>query len=160
MSGALAPLAALFAGSARIAVLGVGSELRRDDFAGMYAARLLAPMACERLLVAEGSTAPENCVGLLRAFAPDAVVVLDAARMGLKPGDYALLSPERITGATFSTHMLPLPVTLSYLEAACGCQSAYVGIEPADTGQGIGMDERVSAGAQAMAEELALLLGA
>lgn len=144
----------------RTVILGVGSELRRDDFAGMYAAELLAARADGvRLLVLGGGAAPENFTGPVRDFAPDAVIVLDAARLGKTPGDYAVLDPEQITGLTFSTHMLPLPVMLSYLERACGCATAYVGIEPASTAQGIGLDPRVRAGAERLAEELAAAAG-
>lgn len=145
--------------AARTVVLGVGSELREDDFAGSYAARLLAAHADGRsLLTVEGGTAPENFTGVIRAFAPDAVIVLDAAEMGIAPGEYRVLDPKQITGMTFSTHMLPLPVMLSYLEAACGCVSAYVGIQPVSVGQGIGMDKSVRAGAERLAAELAAAL--
>ena len=74
------------------------------------------------------------------------VLVIDAARMGKAPGEYGLLKPSEISGATFSTHMLPLPVTLSYLEYSCGCTTAYLGIEPATTEQGIGLSPAVKAG--------------
>lgn len=137
---------------ARTVILGVGSELRQDDFAGAYLARLVAERADgEHLLAVDGSTAPENCTGVIRAFRPDAVIVVDAARMGASPGQYALLDADEITGATFSTHMLPLPLTLAYLEAACGCAVAYVGIEPASTDVGVGMDKRVRAGVERLA---------
>jgi len=156
----LEALRALLPPHARTAVLGVGSELRRDDFAGSYAARLLGACADGKTFLAvEGGIAPENVTGVLRAFAPDAILVLDAAEMHAQPGTFALLRPEDITGATFSTHMLPLPVTLSYVEAACGCTTAYVGIQPVSTGQGIGMDARVRAGAEQLARGIAALLG-
>jgi len=150
-----AQLAPLLPPNARTVILGVGSELRRDDFAGAYLARLVAKRAdAEHLLAVDGSTAPENCTGLIRAFRPDAVIVVDAARMNASPGEYALLDEREITGATFSTHMLPLPFTLSYLTAACGCAVAYVGVEPASTELGIGMDERVRLGVERLAAEL------
>lgn len=142
----------------RAALLGVGAELRQDDYAGMYLAGLLKPYGSGSLLVVEGSTAPESCTGPIRRFAPGAVIVFDAARMGKTPGDCALLRPEEITGATFATHMLPLPITLSYLEACCGCTTAYVGIEPASIAQGIGMDRRVRAGVEQLAAALIAVL--
>lgn len=140
--------------NARAALFGIGAVLREDDYAGMYLMSLLAPIAGEDLLLVEGSTAPESCTGVIRSFKPDTVIVFDAARMGRQPGDYSVLSPDEISGATFSTHMLPLPVTLSYLEASCGCITAYVGIEPCSTGQGIGMDPHVKAGVERLAKEL------
>lgn len=142
----------------RAALLCVGSELREDDYAGMYLASLLMERSKGDLLVVEGGAAPESCTGPIRNFAPDAVIVFDAAWMGLEPGEYNLIPPEDVGGNTFSTHMLPLPVTLSYLEMACGCVTAYVGIQPQSTGQGIGMEPRVRAGVERLAEELAAIL--
>lgn len=160
MRTAVAALRPLLPPHARTAVLGVGAELRRDDYAGTYAAHLLSTCADGKtFLTVEGGTAPENFVGVIRSFAPDAVIVIDAAGMNTEPGTYALLRPEEITGATFSTHMLPLPVTLSYVETSCGCMTAYVGIQPVSVEQGIGMDERVRAGAERLAREIAELMG-
>lgn len=140
---------------ARTAVLGVGSELRHDDYAGSYAARQLAACADGKTFIAvEGGAAPENLTGVLRAFAPDAVIVIDAADLHAEPGTCALLRPEEITGATFSTHMLPLPVTLSYVEACCGCTTAYVGVQPASVGLGLGMDARVQQGVDRLVRQI------
>ena len=160
MGGMLELLRPLLPPQSRAALLCVGSELREDDYAGMYLSTLLAKRRVEGLLVVEGFTAPESCTGPIRDFKPDAVIVFDAAWMGKKPGEYALLSPQEITGATFSTHMLPLPVTLSYLEMTCGCKTAYVGIQPRSIGQGIGMDPAVKAGVERLALELGALLEA
>ncbi len=158
---ALDALAPLLRPNARAAILAVGSRLNSDDYAGMAVAELLKPLSDgQTLWIAEGSTAPENCVGELRAFSPDAVIVIDAARMGKAPGEYALLSPAQITGATFSTHMLPLPVTLSYLEAACGSRTAYIGIEPRSTAQGLAMCIEVQQGVRRLAQELEALIRA
>ena len=159
MTAPLRALAPLLAQSRRVAILAVGSRLNGDDYAGMAAGELLKPMEDgQRLLIAQGSNAPENCTGQIRAFRPDAVLVLDAAHMEKSPGEYALLRPEEITGATFSTHMLPLPVTLNYLEAACGCRTAYIGIQPRTLEQGIGMGAQVEAGVRQLAAERTELL--
>ena len=159
MSADLHTLAPLLAQSHRVAILAVGSRLNGDDYAGMAVGALLKPMEDgQTLLIAEGSNAPENCTGQIRGFQPDAVIVIDAARMGKTPGEYAILRPEEITGATFSTHMLPLPVTLNYLETTCGCVTAYIGIEPRSVEQGIGMCTEVEAGVRKLAAELAEML--
>jgi len=56
--------------------------------------------------------------------------------------------------------MLPLPMLLSYLKLACGCQACLVGIQPATTEQGIGMSPRVMEGAELLAEMLEQVLTA
>lgn len=152
----MAALGPLLPPRARTVILGVGSYLRRDDYAGMAAAEALAPLSDgRRILILGGGAAPENFTGQIRAFAPDALIVIDAAFIGLAPGEYALIDPARITGATFSTHMLPLPVTLSYLEASCGCTSAYIGIEPVSVDPGTGLSAPVRSGVSRLARELA-----
>ncbi len=155
MEKQLAALSPLF--NLRVAIFGVGARLRMDDYAGMAAIDALVSrnIASDRLLLVSGGSAPENLTGVIRAFKPDVVIVIDAAEIGLTPGEYRVLDPERIAGATFCTHMLPLPVTLHYLEQTCGCQSAYIGIQPASTEQGIGLSAKVEAGVARLAEEIA-----
>jgi hydrogenase 3 maturation protease len=68
----------------RVAVVGVGHELRGDDAAGVIAARLLKAVLADDdpVLVVEGGSAPENHTGPLRRFAPDLVLLVDTAQMG------------------------------------------------------------------------------
>ena len=48
--------------------------------------------------------------------------------------------------------------TLSYLEQSCGCETAYLGIEPVSTEQGIGLSPAVKAGVKQLIGELSRLL--
>ena len=144
-----------FATSARICLLGVGTELCQDDAAGLHlidrlSERLQLPLceATERLLLISGGPAPENFTGVIRAFRPDLLVVADAAFLELPAGSIQLLPEERAAGLSFSTHMLPLPMMLSYLKLECHCAVSLVGIQPASTGQGIGMSQRVLDGVE------------
>lgn len=118
-------------------MLGVGSELRGDDVAGVLVARRLAAFCAARprlrrglrLAAFDGGAAPENLTGELARFAPDLVVLVDAAFLGEAPGTVAVIPPERIAGATFSTHMLPAPFLLDYLRERTGCRSVVLGIQ-------------------------------
>ena len=83
---------------------------------------------------------------MIRDFAPELIVVVDAAYLELPAGSIQILPEERAAGLSFSTHMLPLPLLLSYLKLACGCQTCLIGIQPATTEQGIGVSERVLEG--------------
>lgn len=159
MTGSLDKLRGLLPPAKRTVLLGVGSRLCQDDYAGMAVIQGLARFEDGKsLLLAQGGSAPENCSGLIRRFAPDVVIVIDAARMGRAPGEYGLLVPSEIVGATFATHMLPLPVTLSYLEQSCGCETAYLGIEPVSTEQGIGLSPAMKAGVARLIGELSRML--
>lgn len=118
--------------ASRLAVLGVGSELCGDDAAGMVLIerlRALLPDDGSVLLIA-GSTAPENFTGVIRAYAPDLLLLVDAAQVGGAVGDIRCCAPEEIDGMGCSTHMLPLHVMLDYLAAETGCSVLVLGIQP------------------------------
>jgi hydrogenase 3 maturation protease len=81
----------------RIAILGIGNELNGDDAAGLWCARSFAALArCgerfgnkERVLIIEAGPSPESFGGPLRRFAPDLVLLVDAAEMGERLGTIA-----------------------------------------------------------------------
>ena len=96
---------AAFAGVERIAVVGVGTELCRDDAAGLYLVDqlcaktgLAAGVPNERLLLIKGGPAPENFTGLIKAFRPNLLVVADAAYLELPAGSIQILPEERAAG--------------------------------------------------------------
>ncbi len=138
---------------ARAAVLGVGSELCRDDAAGLLAVREIGRLpGSERLLLLLGESAPENFTGVIKAFAPDALFIIDAAYMDMPAGSLQLIPYEKAAGLSFSTHMLPLPLMLDYLALECGCRCHLIGIQPESTEQGIGVSLRVKKGARLLAK--------
>jgi hydrogenase 3 maturation protease len=130
-------LAKALSSAERVAVLGVGSELRGDDFAGVLVARELKEIAERKgggkLMAVIGASAPENVTGEIARFKPSHLVLVDAANLGLEPGEVRLIPAEGIGGTSFSTHMLPVRILLDYLEKTTGCQSLVVGIQPEHT---------------------------
>lgn len=136
----------------RVAILGVGHRLRRDDAAG--------PEVCDRMradlglhpgvLVVDGGPAPENCIGLLRAFHPDLVVVIDAAQMGAEPGTVRWLSLTEAGRCGASTHTLPLPTFCRLIQGSLGCEVIIMGIEPGDTSFGEGLTPPVEAAVRSL----------
>lgn len=120
-------------GAERLAVVGAGSTLRADDAAGMeVVTRLMAeypPDEHPRLLFCPGETAPENFSGKIRAFQPTHLLVLDAANMGLTPGEIVDIPPETVGGPAFLSHMLPLKVLINYLAGDTGAKAALLGIQ-------------------------------
>lgn len=159
MSGQENGLAGALSQKKRTVVLGVGSELRCDDGAGMYVAKLLEKHQSDAFLVLGGGSAPENFTGVIRRFLPERLVVVDAAFMDLLPGQYAVLPVEGIAQTQFTTHMLPLSVMLNYLAADLAMEILCIGIQPVFTGQGMGIDPRVKAGCETLAGALAAALG-
>lgn len=139
--------------------MGVGSELRCDDAAGMiFAFRLEELVKSEDLLVIGGGSAPENFTGVIKKFRPDVLFIVDAAFMGKQTGAVSLLDARQIEGISFSTHMLPLPLMLDYLESESGCETVIIGIEPENTGQGLEVCDTVRESALSLAQTFAELL--
>jgi hydrogenase 3 maturation protease len=124
--------------SPRAAVVGIGSSIHGDDAAGVMIVRTLKQNAVggERLLVINASIALENVFGVLQRFAPDLVLIIDAAQMGLEPGNVRCIDPQNTTGFSFSTHTLPLQVFCDYVATVIGSQVAILGIQPADVSFG------------------------
>jgi hydrogenase 3 maturation protease len=143
-----------------VAFLGIGHPLRRDDAAGVEICERLRPALRGRsdVLVVSGGSAPENCVGALRAFGPDLVVIVDAARMGQPPGTVLRIDPSDPRAAGASTHTLPLPVFCEYVAGTLDCEVTLLGIEPADTSFGEGLtpavERAVAEAARRAADEL------
>jgi hydrogenase 3 maturation protease len=133
--------------------MGVGSELRNDDAAGMYLIKKLKKSIKRNdILFIGGGTAPENFTGVIKNFKPDKLIVIDAARMDIPVGEIRLLEAKEIGGLTFSTHMLPLPIMLNYLELEINCRVTCIGIQPKNTEQGFTMCEEVTASVDKLAD--------
>ncbi|MEI6093138.1 MAG: hydrogenase maturation peptidase HycI [bacterium] len=125
--------------SLKISLLGVGSELRADDSAGLVVAQNLIDKCrsdkCglnDRLQVIYGETAPENFTSDIKRFSPTHLIVVDAAEMGLESGSLKIIKKEEIKGVTFSTHVLPLSVMIDYLSNSFNFETIVIGVEPKD----------------------------
>ncbi|HEY44281.1 MAG TPA: hydrogenase 3 maturation endopeptidase HyCI [Anaerolineae bacterium] len=116
----------------RVAVVGIGHELRGDDAAGVELARILNSLSTdqEHLLVIDANSAPENCTGLLRRFGPDLVIMVDAAQMDEEPGEVQWIPWQATVGLGASTHTLPLHILANYLTAELECEVRLLGIQP------------------------------
>ena len=117
----------------RTAILGVGQELRGDDAVGLEVARRLQMKLSGRedVLILLAGPAPENFTGALRRFAPQRVILVDAALMGEPPGAARWLDWRQAGGFSASTHSLPLSALAGYLEVELGCTVQIMGVQPA-----------------------------
>lgn len=97
---------------------------------------------------------PENCTGLLRRFAPDLVLLVDAAQMGVTPGEIHWLTWEEVSEPDMSTHKLSLRLLAGYLAAELGCEIALIGIQPAQDSLGASLSPAVRQAVEAMTNEL------
>ena len=143
----------------RVAILGIGHELRGDDAAGLSVARKLLERSSGRsnLLVIEAESAPENHTGPLRRFEPDLVLLVDAAEMGEASGVIRWLDWQETTGLSASTHTLPPYVLAQYLTSELHCDVALIGIQPAGTTIGAPLSPEVGQAVEAVVQALCAL---
>ena len=143
-------------GASRLAILGIGSELRADDIAGILVARRLKMALGGRkdILVIEGGSAPENFTGEILRFRASHLLVVDCAELDAPPGTVRLFPVEEMGGISSSTHSLPLSIILSYLQGSCPCEALVIGIQP----KTLAFDGRPSDEALAAADSVFRLL--
>ena len=129
----------------RIAIVGIGNQYRCDDAAGILIARTLSQyeFATEHILICEAGHAPENITGELRKFAPNLVLLVDAAEMGKEPGTIEWIREEEIDGMSASTHSLPLSMLALYLRMELNCKVSLLGIQPKSNEVGETVSEEV-----------------
>ena len=123
----------------KICILGIGSEFKADDGAGVIIAQQLEKKFTNKkcvfsssVLCIDGSTAPENFTGDIKKFGTTHLFIIDAAEMGEKPGTVKLIPNDKIGGVSFSTHILPIAVMINYLKQSINFESIVIGIEPKD----------------------------
>ncbi|MBE0696715.1 MAG: hydrogenase 3 maturation endopeptidase HyCI [Anaerolineaceae bacterium] len=133
----------------RVAVVGIGNELKGDDAAGVLVARALKKWQIRQVghrnspgkgdkqsgspaevLVVDAGPAPENFSGPLRRFCPDWVILVDAAEMAQPPGTFTWVDWQDVDGFSGSTHILPPSIIARFLFDEIGCQVAFIGIQP------------------------------
>ena len=148
-----------FSKAERTVIAGVGNPIRTDDFVGIKIVQDLNGKLPKKVLLLECETVPESFLQDIIDFKPTHVLLIDAAIMGLKPGEARLLSQENITGfSTTSTHTLPLRIFCEYLEATTKSKIALLLIEPKNVEFGEGLTPELQESEKKIAKTLLNLL--
>jgi hydrogenase 3 maturation protease len=165
------PLSKTLRKSCKVALVGVGQELRGDDAAGVIIIRRLmdsppkttSPSGTpatngnsprEELFLFEAGLLPEAAAGPLRRYQPEWVVFIDSAEMGEQPGTIRWLDPLQAEGFTGSTHTFPIGGLSKYLASELGCRVAILGIQP----KNLEFDSPVSEEVERAMEEIVALI--
>jgi hydrogenase 3 maturation protease len=124
-------------------LLGIGNPLNGDDGVGIYVAERFRkddwiPLAC--------GTSPENFTGLIRKTRPSCLVLIDAAAMGISPGEYRIIPRAKIEDVSIGTHQLPLSFLIDFLSDTAS-QIILIGIQPERTVTGEEISQSVRKGA-------------
>ena len=115
----------------------LGNVLFGDDAVGCKVAELLVGKRVAG--VVDCGVTPENYIATLRAQPPSTLLIVDAADMGLAPGELRRLSIKEWDSNTAVSHGVPLSLLLSPFAGAI--EIVVLGIQPAATQLGAALSE-------------------
>ncbi len=110
-------------------VMCIGNRDGGDDAIGPYMADKLKTFENKDLGVIDCDIVPENYTSIAKKYKPDKLIIIDATKMGLNPGEMRIVPKEKIGSMHVSTHGIPLSVLMTYLETYIK-EIILVGIEP------------------------------
>lgn len=143
----------------RVVVAGIGNPIRMDDFVGVKVVQCLRGKVSDKVLLIECETIPESYIQQIIDFNPTHILLIDAAILGLKPGETKLLNPQELANfPAFTTHMLPLRIFCEYLTKMTKAKISLLLIEPEKTDFGEGLTAKVADSAKELVEVLSKLL--
>jgi hydrogenase 3 maturation protease len=125
-------------------VLTIGNGMMGDDGAGALLAEKMSKSPLEEWDVLNGGAAPENVLHLVRKFAPERVLLVDAADMDLPPGSIRHIQDEELQNPfLLTTHTLPLTFLIEALRDFVP-QVDLIGIQPEVVAFGYPMSSSVT----------------
>jgi hydrogenase 3 maturation protease len=149
-----------FADAKKVVVAGIGNPIRSDDYVGLNIVEKLKGKLPETVCLLECETVPESYLLDIEEFNPTHVLLIDAAFLGLNPGEASLVDAEKIASfSAITTHMLPLRIFCEYVKQATGAKIALLLIEPKSMEFGEGLTAEVQAVAESLTKVLIDLLG-
>jgi hydrogenase 3 maturation protease len=149
-----------FADAKKVVVAGIGNPIRSDDYVGLNIVEKLKGKLPENVCLLECETVPESYLLDIEEFNPTHVLLIDAALLGLNPGEVSLVDSEKITDfSAITTHMLPLRIFCEYVKQATGAKIALLLIEPKSMEFGEGLTAAVQSAAERITKILLDLLG-
>lgn len=149
-----------FSGADRVVVAGIGNPIRMDDYIGVFVVRSLYRNVSEKVLLIECETTPESYIQQIIDFKPTHILIIDAALLGLKPGEIKLLKAESGIGlfSAFSTHILPIKIFCEFLIKMTNAKIMLILIQPKETGFGEKITPEVLSSGKEIASFLSKIL--
>jgi hydrogenase 3 maturation protease len=138
-----------------VAVAGIGNPIRMDDFVGVKIVQDLQDKVPKKVCLIECETVPESFMQEIVDLKPTHMLLIDAAIIGLKPGDVRLVFPEQVEAfPAITTHVLPLRIFCEYITQATKTRIALLLVQPSSTEFGEGLTLQVQEAAAKIAETL------
>jgi hydrogenase 3 maturation protease len=107
-------------------ILCIGNRDGGDDAVGPYIADKLKE---EGIDVLDCGVVPENYTSIVKKNNPKNLIIIDAVEMDLKPGEIRVVPKGKIGVMHISTHGIPIPVLINYLEKYVE-NILFIGIQP------------------------------
>ena len=148
-----------FKDAKRVVIAGIGNPIRKDDFVGVKIVQDLEGKVPKKVRLIECETVPESYMQEIVDLNPSHVLLIDAAFIGLKPGETRLVFPEQVANfPAITTHVLPLRIFCEYITKMTEAKIALLLVEPETTEFGEGLTAMVQAAAEKIVETLKDLL--
>jgi hydrogenase 3 maturation protease len=149
-----------FVGAKKIVVAAIGNPIRSDDFVGLKIVQGLQNKVSKKVCLLECETVPESYLLDIEQFKPTHVLLIDAAFLGLKPGEASLVDAEKVAYfPAVTSHMLPLRIFCDYIKKTTGAKIGMLLIEPKCMEFGEGLSVEVEVAAERLTKLLFELLG-
>ncbi len=135
-------------------MLAVGNSMMGDDGAGPMLFDLMQANPIENWLAINGGSSPESVTHQVRALQPKRLLIVDAADIGLNPGEIRIIDPDDIAEMfIMSTHNLPLNFLIDQLKDDID-EIIFLGIQPDLVGFYMPMNEQVITAVQQVYQAL------
>jgi len=147
----------------RVAILGIGSDLRGDDIAGISVVEQTEKLTKSKTALPQvkffiGATAPENLTGEIKRFQPSHLIIIDSIYSNAPPGQVIVMDVPEIEKVSFFTHKLPIKLMIDYLLQFCKCRVIIIGIQPKDIAVGSPVSKEVSGAVKNLSKTIAEIL--
>ncbi|MEQ5126055.1 hydrogenase maturation peptidase HycI [Providencia alcalifaciens] len=124
-------------------MLAVGNSMMGDDGAGPMLFDLMQQTPIDGWVAINGGSSPESVSHQVRALKPQRLLIVDAADIGLAPGEIRVIDPDDIAEMfIMSTHNLPLNFLIDQLKEDVG-EIIFLGIQPDLVGFYMPMNDKV-----------------
>lgn len=110
-------------------ILCIGNKYGGDDGVGPFIAKKLINETNDNFSVIDCGTNPENYTSTIKKLKPKNLIMIDAVKMDLQPGDIRIIKKEKIGVMHISTHNIPISLLITYLENYVK-NIIFIGIQP------------------------------
>lgn len=134
----------------KVVIVGIGNVLKGDDAFGVMLVDRLAGKVPAALINA--GVSPENYTGKIAKENPDCILLVDAADLGKKPGEWEILKRDEILKSGFTTHDMSPAMFIDYMKERTGAEMYLLGVQPKNISLGDEMSDVVKKALEEISE--------